>query len=546
LIRKHCGILKEVLNNAESGFWKFHLSTPFTMPITILWADDEIDLLKPQLLYLRDKGYDVIPVTNGQDALEAVDRPEIDLVFLDENMPGLSGLETLTGIKSKRPNLPVVMITKNEAEDLMEEAIGSQITDYLIKPVKPQQILMTIKKITDNQRLVTEKTNSAYQQEFQRIFSSMHSDLDAAGWADVYRNLVYWELELDRSRADQMKEVLSMQKQEANVAFFKFIDRNYVDWVQHGSKSDAPVMSHNVLEKKLFPLLDDIPTYLLVIDNLRYDQFRIIQPMLEKHFRMVEEDYFYSILPTATQYSRNALFAGLMPSEIEKKLPKLWLNDEDEGGKNMFEKELLADNLARHRLNIRSSYLKIVNNQAARNLHDEILHGLDNTLNVIVYNFVDMLSHARTEMEVLKELASDESAYRSLTESWFEHSPLFDALKRLEDRKVRIIVTTDHGTIRVRQPSKVVGDRNTTTNLRYKSGKNLQYSERDVLEVREPAEAKLPRQHVSSTFIFAKEDLFFVYPNNFNHYVNYFRDTFQHGGVSLEEIIVPYAVFTQR
>jgi len=516
------------------------------MPITILWADDEIDLLKPQLLYLRDKGYTVIPVTNGQDALDAVEQPEIDLVFLDENMPGLSGLETLTGIKARRPNLPVVMITKNEAEDLMEEAIGSQITDYLIKPVKPQQILMTIKKITDNQRLVTEKTNSAYQQEFQRIFSSMHGDLDAAGWADVYRNLVYWELELDRSRADQMKEVLSMQKQEANVAFFKFIDRSYVDWVQHGNKNAAPVMSHNVLEKKLFPLLDDTPTFLLVIDNLRYDQFRVIQPMLEKHFRLVQEDYFYSILPTATQYSRNALFAGLMPSEIEKKLPKLWLNDEDEGGKNMFEKELLADNLARHRLNIRSSYLKIVNNQAARNLQDEILNGLNNNLNVIVYNFVDMLSHARTEMEVLKELASDESAYRSLTESWFEHSPLFDALKRLEDRKVRIVVTTDHGTIRVRQPSKVVGDRNTTTNLRYKSGKNLQYNERDVLEVREPAEARLPRQHISSSFIFAKEDLFFVYPNNYNHYVNYFRDTFQHGGVSLEEIIVPFAQFTQR
>ena len=516
------------------------------MPITILWADDEIDLLKAQLLYLKDKGYEVIPVTNGKDALDAVDRPEVDLVFLDENMPGLSGLETLTGIKAKRPNLPVVMITKNEAEDLMEEAIGSQITDYLIKPVKPQQILMTIKKITDNQRLVTEKTNSAYQQEFQRIFSSMHGELDADGWANVYLNLIRWELELDRSKADQMKEVLSMQKQEANVAFFKFIDRNYLDWVQEGEKAGSPIMSHNVLEKKLFPVLDDIPTYLIVIDNLRYDQFRIIQPMLEKIFRLVQEDYFYSILPTATQYSRNALFAGMMPMEIEKRLQKLWLNDEEEGGKNMHENALLVDNLTRHRLNVRHSYLKIVNNQAARSLHDDILNGLENKLNVIVYNFVDMLSHARTEMEVLKELASDESAYRSLTESWFEHSPLYDALKRLEGRPVRIVITTDHGTIRVRQPSKVVGDRNTTTNLRYKSGKNLQYNPKDVLEVRDPAEAKLPRQHVSSSYIFAREDQFFVYPNNYNHYVNYFRDTFQHGGISLEEIIVPYATFTNR
>ncbi len=516
------------------------------MPITILWADDEMELLTPQLLYLRDKGYEVLPVTNGQDALDAVQRPEIDLVFLDENMPGLSGLETLSGIKARRPNLPVVMITKNEAEDLMEEAIGSQITDYLIKPVKPQQILLTIKKIMDNQRLVSEKTNSAYQQDFQRIFSSMHGELDAAGWAELYRNLVRWELELDRSQSDQMREVLSMQKQEANVAFFKFIDRNYMPWIQQGAKAGAPVLSHQVLEHKLFPLLDDVPTYLLVIDNLRYDQFRIIQPLMERHFRLVQEDWFYSILPTATQYSRNALFAGLLPAEIAKRLPRLWVNDDEEGGKNLHESDLLVDNLTRHRLDVRHSYLKIVNNQAARSLQDEILNGLNNKLNVIVYNFVDMLSHARTEMEVLKELASDERAYRSLTESWFEHSPLLEALKRLEDRPVRIVITTDHGTIRVRQPSKVVGDRNTTTNLRYKSGRNLQYTERDVLEVREPLQAGLPKQHLSSSYIFAREDLFFVYPNNYNHYVNYFRDTFQHGGISLEEIIVPFAVFTNR
>ncbi len=516
------------------------------MPITILWADDEMELLTPQLLYLRDKGYEVLPVTNGQDALDAVQRPEIDLVFLDENMPGLSGLETLSGIKARRPNLPVVMITKNEAEDLMEEAIGSQITDYLIKPVKPQQILLTIKKIMDNQRLVSEKTNSAYQQDFQRIFSSMHGELDATGWAELYRNLVRWELELDRSQSDQMREVLSMQKQEANVAFFKFIDRNYMPWIQQGAKAGAPVLSHQVLEHKLFPLLDDVPTYLLVIDNLRYDQFRIIQPLMERHFRLVQEDWFYSILPTATQYSRNALFAGLLPAEIAKRLPRLWVNDDEEGGKNLHESDLLVDNLTRHRLDVRHSYLKIVNNQAARSLQDEILNGLNNKLNVIVYNFVDMLSHARTEMEVLKELASDERAYRSLTESWFEHSPLLEALKRLEDRPVRIVITTDHGTIRVRQPSKVVGDRNTTTNLRYKSGRNLQYTERDVLEVREPLQAGLPKQHLSSSYIFAREDLFFVYPNNYNHYVNYFRDTFQHGGISLEEIIVPFAVFTNR
>lgn len=515
------------------------------MPITILWADDEIELLKPQLLYLRDKGYEVLPVTNGQDALDAAASPDVDLVFLDENMPGLSGLETLTGIKAKRPDLPVVMITKSEAEDLMEEAIGSQITDYLIKPVKPQQILMAIKKITDNQRLVTEKTNASYQQEFQRLFLRLQEDLDADGWTALYRDLVRWELELDRTGADQMQEVFAMQKQEANTAFCKFVVNHYPDWVR--AKGRGPVMSHDLLERKLFPLLDDdVPTYLVVIDNLRYDQFRVIQPLLARHFRMVSEELFWSILPTATQYSRNALFAGLMPSEIQQRLPKYWRNDEDKGGKNLFEEELLIDNLSRHRIDRRVAYHKVVNHQEARNLQDTILHGLDLGLTAIVYNFVDMLSHARTEMEVLKELARDERAYRSLTESWFEHSPLFEALRRLEGRPVRIVVTTDHGTIRVRQPSKVVGDRNTTTNLRYKSGKNLQYEARDVLEVRDPAAARLPRQHVSSSYIFAKEDRFFVYPNNYNHYVNFFRDTFQHGGISLEEMLIPYAVFTSR
>lgn len=516
------------------------------MPTTILWADDEIELLKPQLLYLRDKGYEVLPVTNGQDALDAAaSKPEIDLVFLDENMPGLSGLETLSGIKAKRPNLPVVMITKNEAEDLMEEAIGSQITDYLIKPVKPQQILMTVKKIMDNKRLVTEKTNSAYQQDFQRLFMRLQEDLGFDEWAELYRELVRWEIELDRTGAGQMQEVFSMQKQEANTAFNKFVVGHYLDWAQ--GKGETPVMSHTLLKRRLFPLLEDnIPTFLVVIDNLRYDQFRSIQPMLSRHFRMQSEELFYSILPTATQYSRNALFAGLMPSEIERKLPKFWRNDEDKGGKNMFEAELLADNLQRHRIDRKMAYHKVVNHQEARNLNETILHGLDIGLTAIVYNFVDMLSHARTEMEVLKELARDERAYRSLTESWFEHSPLFEALKRLEGKPVRVVVTTDHGTIRVRNASKVVGDRNTTTNLRYKSGKNLQYNAKDVLEVRKPEDARLPRQHVSSSYIFAKEDLFFVYPNNYNHYVNFFRDTFQHGGISLEEMLIPFAVFTSK
>lgn len=514
--------------------------------IHILWADDEIDLLKPQILFLEQKGYKVTPVTNGQDAIDRCRKNSIDIVFLDESMPGLSGLEALAQIKTINASLPVVMITKNEEENIMEEAIGSQIADYLIKPVKPNQILLTLKKIIENKKLVSEKTTSDYQREFQQIFSTIQSTQDHREWTELYKKLVYWELALNKSESG-MREVLAMQKHEANVEFNKFIVKNYLKWLD-AEGPQTPVLSHTLMEKKVFPYIKkEIPTFFVLIDNLRYDQWKTIQPLIAQSFRMTEEDAYYSILPTATQYSRNAIFSGLLPSEIQEEYPQHWKNDDDESGKNMFEDLFLKDQLKRcFRDEVKSEYIKITNHHDGKNLENNILNHLHNNITVIVYNFVDMLSHARTEMEVLKELASDEAAYRSLTLSWFEHSPLHNVLKKLAEKEVRIIFTTDHGSIRVTTPSKCIADRTTTTNIRYKTGKNLNFEAKDVFEIKNPHDAFLPKQYVSSNYIFAKEDKFFVYPNNYNHFVNFFRNTFQHGGISLEEVIIPFAVYTSR
>ncbi|MBK7871690.1 MAG: response regulator [Saprospiraceae bacterium] len=508
--------------------------------IKILWADDEIDLLKPQLMFLEKKGYDVITVSNGYDALEECEaNNDIDVVFLDESMPGLTGLETLSKIKADNPLMPVVMITKNEAEDIMEEALGSQISDYLIKPVNPNQILLTLKKIIDNKRLVREKTSSDYQQQFRELFLRIQSGLNTEEWVEVYRRIIGWEIKIDESNSTQMWDILSMQKSEANNEFSKFILKNYMDWIRNSEH--APVMSNNLMRSKVFPQLkEEVPTIMLLLDNLRYDQWKVIEPIISELYRVEEEDYFYSILPTSTQYSRNAIFAGMMPAEIERYHSDWWKNDSDEGGKNLHEGDLLSEQIRRvFRKPLKHEYIKVTNVNYARQLQDNIFNYLNNDLTAIVYNFIDMLSHARTEMEVLKELAGDEKAYRSLTRSWFVNSPLWAALQRAAERDIQLIITTDHGTIRVNTPSKVVGDRETTTNLRYKVGRNLQYDRKDVLEVRDPEKAGLPRPNVSSTFIFAKEDKFFLYPNNYNYYNNYYKNTFQHGGISLEEMICP-------
>ena len=510
------------------------------MSTKILWVDDEIDLLKPHIIFLQHKGYEVDAANNGNEALDMIDETDYDIVFLDENMPGLTGIETLERLKLKYPALPVVMITKSEEESIMEEAIGSNIADYLIKPVKPNQIILSLKKNLDNKKIVSEKTTMAYQQEFRQISMDIGDQLDHKEWGDIYKKLVRWELSLEKSTDNGMEEVLKMQKEEANNQFTRYVMQEYKGWV-NAEEEERPIQSHTIFKKKVLPHISpNKPTFLLVIDNLRWDQWKSIQPFFEEHFKVDSEELFYATLPTTTQYSRNALFAGLLPSEIQKKYPQYWLGEQDEGSKNQFEKELLGEQLKRYGHSEKYSYHKVLNMSFGRKVVDSLPNLMNNPLNVIVYNFVDMLSHARTEMEIIRELADDESAYRSITVSWFEHSPLYDIVKYLGSKDVNLLITTDHGSIRVHNPVQIIGDKTTNTNLRYKVGKSLNYKRKEVYEERKPEDIFLPKSHINDGFVFAKTNDFFAYKNNFNHYAKYYRNTFQHGGISMEEMLIPF------
>lgn len=515
--------------------------------IKILWADDEIDVLKPHIIFLTNKGYDVSTVTNGLDAIDEAKKTPFDIIFLDENMPGISGLEALSQIKTLMPDVPVVMITKSEEEHIMEDAIGSKIADYLIKPVNPNQILLSIKKLIDNKRLVSEKTTMGYQQEFRSISMAFMDDMNFDEWKNIYRKLTYWDLELNSAEEGGMKEVLDTQKTDANHNFSKFIKSNYINFLKSTDDEKRPIMSNTLLRKKVFPHLENNETvFFLLIDNLRYDQWKTIQPIINELFRVDDEDLYLSILPTTTQYARNSIFSGLLPNEMEKRFPNMWSNDEDEGGKNLHEEEFLKDYLQRLRKDIKIGYNKITTLDKGKELAENVMNLFNNQLNVIVYNFVDALSHARTDVTLMRELSEDEAAYRSVTKSWFEHSPLLETLRKIAEKKGKLIISTDHGSIRVKDPVKIIGDRNTNTNLRYKQGKNLNYDKGDVFEVRKPEEAALPKLHVSSSYVFAESYSFFAYPNNYNYYVNYYKGTFQHGGISLEEMLCPVITLTAR
>ncbi len=506
------------------------------MSARLLWVDDEIDMLKAHILFLNKKGYQVETASNGPDAIEMCREQSFDLIFLDENMPGLTGLETLSQLKDIVPNVPVVMVTKNEAEDLMDQAIGSKIADYLIKPVNPSQVLLALKKNIHQREIVQEVTQSNYRQEFARLGMQMSDNLDAEQWKELYKRLVHWELEL--SEADSaMNDMLSMQKEEANQCFAKFIKKNYEEWVNN--PDSRPLISPDVFKRSVFPRLNQgRKVFLLVLDNLRFDQWRMLSQELADDFD-IDEDLYYAILPTATQYARNAIFAGLMPLQIKQLYPDLWVDEEEDEGKNLNEEALIRTQMERFRRREQFTYHKINDSTAAAQLLGQMQQFLSTPLNVLVVNFIDILSHARTESRMVRELAGTEGAYRSITLSWFRHTAIRDLFHRLAELDYDIIITTDHGSIRTHQPSKVVGDRNVNTNLRYKLGKNLSYNAKEVYEVRNPKRLLLPQPNLSTSYIFATGDRFFAYPNNYNYYVQYYRDTFQHGGVSMEEMLVP-------
>jgi len=505
----------------------------------ILWADDEIELLQSHIMFLQQKGYDVTTVTNGDDAVAKVQQQPFDIVLLDETMPGKDGLAALNEIKDTRPQTPVIMITKNEEESLMEEAIGKRIDDYLTKPVNPSQILMACKKILDRKNIISEKRSEQYARDISQLSLSLMNPLKADDWLQQALKIFRMDMELDATSDNDMRQVLYDQRKESNIEFGKFVENNYEGWLR--DKTNRPTLSVDLVEHYVLPEVNKGKrVVLVVIDCMRLDQWLMLEPFFYENFT-ISTDYFFSILPTATPFSRNAIFSGLFPQEIEKTYPELWRMDEDDESLNRFEKELLELQLKRLRTPAAESvkYVKVMNNEDARQLDKSLNNYADASVLAIVANFVDILAHSRSDLPILKEIAPNEAAYRSLTRAWFEHSPLNNVFRKLAAPDTVMFITSDHGSVRGLHGTKVIGDRETSTSLRYKYGRNLKVDKKHAVMIKDPATWKLPRRGINTSYIIAKEDYYFVYPTNYHRYLNHYKDSFQHGGISLEEMVLP-------
>ncbi|MCB0833084.1 MAG: bifunctional response regulator/alkaline phosphatase family protein [Bacteroidetes bacterium] len=519
-------------------------------PKRIIWADDEIELLRPHILFLQQRGYEVTPVTNGEDAISQVNRSGCDLVLLDEMMDGKDGLTTLEEIKDQHPLLPVIMITKSEEERLMDDAIGRKIDFYLTKPVNPSQILLACKQIFETKAITEQRISQDYVKAFNEISQRLGGELTFRDWYDINLSLCQWNLEMDSYPELGLRETLNDQISACNVEFGKYIERHYSNWINAGPGHPRPEFSTDIVRKYVAPkLIEGRRVVFIVIDCLRLDQWLGFESYLSSLYTF-DRRYYFSILPTATPYSRNAIFSGLFPLEIEKKFPEVWAKgEEDESSKNRFEKEFLEHQIKNLKIPLKTDvkYIKILNVDAAKNLEGQILSFVEsNELTAVVINFLDILAHSRSDSNVIKEIAPDERAYRSLSNSWFMHSPLLDMLKTLARADCSIVITSDHGSIRSLHGTQVIGDRETSTSLRYKYGKNIKANSKHALFIKNPADYKLPSRGVNTQYMIAKEDYYFVYPTNYHHYLNYYKDTFQHGGVSMEEMIMPVIELTGK
>lgn len=517
----------------------------------ILWADDEIDLLKPHIRFLEQKGYAVTAVPNGEDALAALERERYDVLLIDEMMPGLGGLETLDRLKQSDSTLPVILVTKSEEETLMEEAIGRRITDYLIKPVNPSQVFLACKRVFDAQKLQDSQRARDYVGEMQRWQMLDRRRLDWAGWVDLAVDVARWDVALDGAPEAGLQQAHADFRRGLDIDFGRLIEERYPGWAQAAARGagDRPMLSTDVVRRAVVPHLQaGTRVMFVVIDCMRLDQWFTLEPLLEEWYT-IERDYYCSILPTATPYSRNAIFSGLLPAQLFKTHPDLWQeSSNDERTKNRFERQLLELQLQRLRVTPPrgTKYLKIYDAEEANNTRRQINSFAGLSLVSMVFNFLDILAHGRSESEILQELAPDEAAFRAVMKAWFTHSPLYEIFQALASQDCVVVVTTDHGSVLGRRAALVHGNRDTSTNLRYKFGINLNTDPKQAIIVRRPMDYLLPDDGVNKNYVLAREDFYFVYPTRFHEFERQYRGSFQHGGVSMEEMVLPLVTLRPR